>query len=45
MDVWGEIRTTNDIISEELIDLLYDNQMGVREKTIVVIDDDLFSED
>ncbi len=45
MDVWVEIRTTNDIISEELIDLLYDNQMGVREKTIVVIDDDLFSED
>lgn len=45
MDVWVEIRTTNDIISEELMDLLYDNQMGVREKTIVVIDDDLFSED
>lgn len=33
------------INGEELIDLLYDNQMGVREKTIVVIDDDLFSED
>jgi hypothetical protein len=42
MDVWVEIRTTNDIISEELMDLLYDNQMGVREKTIVVIDDNLF---
>ncbi|MFC6179412.1 hypothetical protein ACFQGR_08490 [Weissella sagaensis] len=45
MDVWVEIRTTNDIISEELMDLLYDNQMGVREKTIVVIDDNLFFEE
>ncbi|UEG67799.1 hypothetical protein GZH44_04660 [Weissella hellenica] len=45
MDVWVEIRTTNDIISEELMDLLYDNQMGVREKTIVMIDDNLFFEE
>lgn len=45
MDVWVAIRTTNDIISEELMDLLYDNQMGVREKTIVVIDDNLFFEE
>jgi hypothetical protein len=42
MDVWVEIRTTNDIISEELMDLLYDNQMGVREKKIVFIDENLF---
>jgi hypothetical protein len=27
------------------MDLLYDNQMGVREKTIVVIDDNLFFEE
>ena len=32
------------INGEELIDLLFEQQMGVREKTIVVIDDQLFSE-
>jgi hypothetical protein len=45
MDVWVEIRTTNDIISEELMDLLYDNQMGVRDKKFVVFDYNLFFED
>ena len=32
------------INGEKLIDLLFEQQMGVREKTIVVIDDQLFSE-